>query len=580
MDLSEADVREAASRLIDLLPIRQRYRIVDRSFTTIRTPRGRGLPSKGSEEAMRLAVKVLGSELLSDVKVRKSIVRNNAAIARKLARHKGRGVNEYTELAGRRWFRGGPGAKRFVRTAGLPDALSGRKYVSKPADLVELTPVADLPLLKDFQRNVRDQALATLRGRTQDSGMISLPTGAGKTRTALEALTLYEDGLTRGVMFWLATTQEVCEQAAQAYLALRDHRRPNRRLHLQRFWGTHELHDDFEDGFIVASVQKLHRRLSKEDNGESDLDQAIRRVRAIVFDEGHRSIAPTYEATIDYIRDRSIHPVSLLGLTATPGRGSDPEGRESKRLVRKYNANILRPRIKGWDDPVGVLQNRGILSHLRVERRPTNMTFELDERAMEHWNEFRELDSHTLQNIARNRKRNEILLNRIMEVPEGASTIVYSCTVEHAEFLATALEQEGRTAAAISAETRSALRHLAVDRFKDGTVEFLVNYGVLTTGFDAPGTNHIVLARPITSQVLYEQVVGRGLRGPKFGGTRECILLDFADNFSHHGRPLAYRRFLHLWEPGRHYLEREVKTGRHKVTINALRRKRGRPKRV
>lgn len=78
-------------------------------------------------------------------------------------------------------------------------------------------------------------------------------------------------------------------------------------------------------------------------------------------------------------------------------------------------------------------------------------------------------------------------------------------------------------------------------------MQFLCNFGVLTTGFDAPKTECIAICRPTTSEVLYEQIVGRGLRGPKFGGTKECLVIDFADNILRLGPPLAYERFKNFW---------------------------------
>ena len=57
-----------------------------------------------------------------------------------------------------------------------------------------------------------------------------------------------------------------------------------------------------------------------------------------------------------------------------------------------------------------------------------------------------------------------------------------------------------------------------------------------------------MICRPTTSVILYEQIVGRGLRGPKFGGTEECTIIDFADNINRLGGPLAYQRFAEDWQ--------------------------------
>ena len=57
----------------------------------------------------------------------------------------------------------------------------------------------------------------------------------------------------------------------------------------------------------------------------------------------------------------------------------------------------------------------------------------------------------------------------------------------------------------------------------------LVNYGVLTTGFDAPKASAVVIARPTRSLVLFSQMVGRAIRGPKAGGTEACEVVTVVD---------------------------------------------------
>ena len=53
---------------------------------------------------------------------------------------------------------------------------------------------------------------------------------------------------------------------------------------------------------------------------------------------------------------------------------------------------------------------------------------------------------------------------------------------------------------------------------------------MLATGFDAPKTDVVFIARPTDSIVLYSQIIGRGLRGPAIGGTEECLIINVADN--------------------------------------------------
>jgi superfamily II DNA or RNA helicase len=74
-----------------------------------------------------------------------------------------------------------------------------------------------------------------------------------------------------------------------------------------------------------------------------------------------------------------------------------------------------------------------------------------------------------------------------------------------------------------------------VDEFKHGELDILLNFGVLTTGFDAPRTDICIIARPISSVVMYSQMVGRILRGPKNGGNKENTLYTIKDNFGFGG---------------------------------------------
>ena len=85
-------------------------------------------------------------------------------------------------------------------------------------------------------------------------------------------------------------------------------------------------------------------------------------------------------------------------------------------------------------------------------------------------------------------------------------------------------------AVSITGDTDTGLRRESLEKFKDGEINVITNYGVLTTGFDAPNIGVVVIARPTLSVVLYSQMVGRGIRGPLFNGTDHCIVLNVEDN--------------------------------------------------
>ena len=100
----------------------------------------------------------------------------------------------------------------------------------------------------------------------------------------------------------------------------------------------------------------------------------------------------------------------------------------------------------------------------------------------------------------------------------------------------------------VTGHTPRAERADAIFRFRnDPELRFICNVGVLALGFDAPRASAVCVTRPTISALRYEQMVGRGLRGPKNGGTALCRVLDVQDD----GLPediQSYARVLELWQ--------------------------------
>jgi superfamily II DNA or RNA helicase len=126
------------------------------------------------------------------------------------------------------------------------------------------------------------------------------------------------------------------------------------------------------------------------------------------------------------------------------------------------------------------------------------------------------------------------------------SVLYFGPAVHDAECMAYLLAECGVPAAVVSGETLNSTRRRIIEDFKSGAVRVLCNCEVLTTGFDAPRVTHIVVARPTISLALYQQMIGRGLRGEKFGGTPICTILDCEDNYKG-GLDLGYQMFRVLW---------------------------------
>ena len=121
--------------------------------------------------------------------------------------------------------------------------------------------------------------------------------------------------------------------------------------------------------------------------------------------------------------------------------------------------------------------------------------------------------------------------------------MLFANSVEHAQHLTARLCLSKVPAASIYADTDTAVRQFFIRQFLEGHIKVLANYQVLATGFDAPKTATILMSRPIFSPVRYMQMVGRGLRGPKNGGTYSCKIITVIDNLLQYKDKLAYHYF-------------------------------------
>ena len=147
---------------------------------------------------------------------------------------------------------------------------------------------------------------------------------------------------------------------------------------------------------------------------------------------------------------------------------------------------------------------------------------------------YGEFQAKTLNQVGANFERNALILNEITRMRSAGrkKILFFGCSVEHSRKIAISLK------AVYGIDTRyvdSAMdldsRIAAIQSFRSGEVEVLCNFGVLTTGFDAPNVDCVFVGRPIRSALLYTQMVGRGMRGTKNGGTKDMIIVDIDDNF-------------------------------------------------
>lgn len=434
-----------------------------------------------------------------------------------------------------RW--NGTEARSFVKGIGFPDSYAISPESRRDAEELISGPI-ELPPLHDFQKEVLEGIRGLLAtGTTRRRAVVSLPTGGGKTRVTVEAavrLVLGPEGQTRSVL-WIAQTDELCEQAVQAFRQVWQNVGARRtELRIVRLWGGNPNPAQQDQGkpvVVVASIQTLNSRFG------IDSLAWIRRPGLVVVDECHHAVTPSYTNLLRWLDadsqrsgDSATEEPPILGLSATPFRSDDDE---TRRLARRFDGRWFPENQEALYDR---LRSQGVLAQPVYEELESGASLLPEEieglsRLPASWEglDFENLLEAINQRLAGDTQRNERLTQYVVDSGQQ-SVIFFTNSVAHAQEMSLRLNLAGVPAAAISGATPSVARRHFLDRFQRGELRVLCNHSVLTTGFDAPKTDMILIARQVFSPVPYMQMVGRGLRGEKNGGTSICRIVTVLDN--------------------------------------------------
>ena len=163
-----------------------------------------------------------------------------------------------------RWS-GSRAAVAFVRDLGFGVEYAG--FESRGPDrFLEVEGPPEIGPLHDYQEVVVEEIRQVIRGEGGSRGLLSLPTGAGKTRVTIEALI---DAMAAGDLespiLWVAQTEELCEQAVETWSELWRGKGPRDRLTISRLRAHFEA-EEVEHGqqVVVATNAKLDAGVFKK----------------------------------------------------------------------------------------------------------------------------------------------------------------------------------------------------------------------------------------------------------------------------------------------------------------------------
>lgn len=388
----------------------------------------------------------------------------------------------------------------------------------------------------DYQQRAWEElslqlALAETSGRFE--GFLVMPTGSGKTFTSARWLMEHHINK-RGRVLWLAHRHELLEQAAQAFASCAMYAKNIDEVRIRIVSGVHcsaSMISD-HDHIMCCSVQSLAR------NSEVVTHLLSDEKLFLVVDEAHHASAKSYREILEQLRKRD--KFKLLGLTATPTRTLIHEQPILSHLFgnnRLYEIEIRELIERGFlARPIPVI----VKTNSNVESGATSEDFA-------HLQSFNELSEAWKSRIANLTERNEAITHHYLANRQKyGKTLVFAINVAHAELLCERLREAGILADYVASYRPNGQpydKRDIIDRFRDPNsgLDVLINVMILTEGVDIPNIQTVLLTRPVRSEILLRQMVGRALRGPAAGGTKEAYLVSFEDRwgeFEEWERPL------------------------------------------
>ena len=361
--------------------------------------------------------------------------------------------------------------------------------------------------LRPYQQEAVDATLKHFR-KSDDSAVIVLPTGAGKSLVIAELARL-----ARRKILVLTHVKELVEQNHAKY---------------QSYGLT--------AGIFSAGLKRKENRyqvtFASVQSVSANLDQFRDEYSLIIIDECHRvsgDESSQYQTIIELLRQQN-DSLKVLGLTATPYRLA------MGWIYRYHYRGFVRGRSGDSDEqnkpfahciyelPLSYMINRGYLTRPELVDAAVAQ-YDFSALSQNRFGEYAEKDVNQL--LSKHQRVTRAIVEQVMELAvKRKAVMIFAATVDHAREI-TGYLPEHQTAL-ITGATDLNERDLLIQRFKQQQLKYLVNVSVLTTGFDAPHVDFIAILRPTQSVSLYQQIVGRGLRLDE--GKQDCLVIDYAGN--------------------------------------------------
>ena len=418
-------------------------------------------------------------------------------------------------------------------------------------------------VLRTYQQEASNAAVRFFSNEKSDrNGILVLPTGSGKSLIVADIAAKLKQSV-----LVLQPSKEILEQNYSKY----------------RSYGMDDC-SIFSASFNKKEISPVtFATIGSIMSHIDDFDH----FKAIIIDECHgvNSTGGQYATFIQKVKRK------VLGLTATPYRLSTSQGimtqdkcfmpngsykekdyfldeSHPKPGVQLANACILkfltrtRPRIFHdvlYEVSIQKLLQQGYLARLRYFDMSS-----IDTKRVKRNTTGRDYDEKSLsEEFERCGLSNQLsgIVKRLLHPKDGKprkGILVFTQFIDESEKLA----QEIDGVAIVTGSTPKKEREKILEDFKSGRIKVLANVGVLTTGFDYPELDTVVMARPTMSLAMWYQIVGRAIR--PFEGKNGWIV-DLGQNIKRFGKVEDLQ--LCVDRPGQYYV-RGVVEGYYKPLTN------------
>ena len=341
--------------------------------------------------------------------------------------------------------------------------------------------------------------------------LVTMPTGAGKTILAVEALVdLFRLNYNKSPLqiIWAVDRNELCEQSLQSFQKVWKQKGDSPILAQRYFEKFDKINNNPIPKITFASFKLMVPRLK---NNDKELIKLLENSDLLIIDEAHGAEASTYKKVILEYNKYNING-KIIGLTATPYRSGDSEFKSLKDMFNTY-FELTDENDEKVNSPMNYLIKRNFLSEITYEVLNAQKA---NNSKSEYYSEL-----HT--NIKR--KCEFLIENKL-------NTIIFAESKSHAIALNLYLTQNNIENKIIIGETHPKKRKEYLNRFgndKD-SLSVIVNHQILSTGIDVPGMNSIMVLGEINSPTLALQIIGRAMRGPLNGGNQSNTIYLTMDN--------------------------------------------------